>query len=259
MVRFEAYGHAPYPPDEPNSFVFRESSERAELHLLSLAAGVLSRHAHRAEALALLEAKLGPFHEPERWDGQPIPLTHGRATLVRIGQVYALYALSSASMDNEGEGEDNSFTSAPDEVIRGIRLYAVIILPFSRICRSAKHMAVPLKAFLKTRAILECNELLLDFRYCDAESQFVELPHAAQSERTLSVARLENGARNGMAAGEFRFSRTQLPDGYAKVNRRIALGTPAQVQHHSKGVLVIGAARCQGQVRRGIRRIHEGL
>ena len=126
MVRFEAYGHAPYPPDEPILFVFRESSERAESHLLSLAAGVLSRHAHRAEALALLEAKLGPFHEPERWDGQPIPLTHGRATLVRIGQVYALYALSSASMDNEGEGEDNSFTLALDDVIRGIRPYAVI-------------------------------------------------------------------------------------------------------------------------------------
>ena len=42
-----------------------------------------------------------------------------------------------------------------------------------------------------------------------------------------------------MAAGEFRFSRTQLPDGYAKVNRRIALGTPAQVQTIQRAFLLL--------------------
>lgn len=211
-----------YAPDDLVLFVVRESSTGADEQLLTQAAGVLFKHRYREGLSELLQAGLRPFYEPQRYGGRTVPLKRERASIVRVGNSIVLYALSSASQDNDGTA--NAFTDLLVTQMMRHRPKAVVVGPFSRMSRSGLYFSTLLRAFNDTRAVLESNEETIDFKRPDAESRFFRLCERSAEDRRTLVMRLEAGHRNAWHANQrFSFGGERLPLGYRKSDDRVVV------------------------------------
>ena len=144
-------------------FVLRESSTTAQKDLAGLALQVLLKHADREGVADLLEAGVEPLVEPRRWNGRHLPMSYGRASLVRVSPVtWAMYVLSSAAKDTDGD--QNAFTEASVDVMNEIKPHVVVTGPMGRLVRSPNHSSRVSRALGSHQVVLLCQEGKIDFR-----------------------------------------------------------------------------------------------
>ena len=219
---------AQYPDSARLLFVIRESSTGAERELANLATDAFLRHSYRKDVSELLSAGLEPMTAPTQWNGAALPFSRGRGALVRVGQAWALFALSSAAKDTDGI--QNEFTEEFAKAMSRVRPHVVVTTSISRITRHGHHVSLALRSFTEHRPILECDEGVLDFQSPHADGEFQQWASYAAKDRNTIVARMEAGHRRAHRNGRFSFRGTFLPDGYLRTDDgRIVLSSATQV------------------------------
>lgn len=228
-VSYAGFGRLRYEEGQRVLFVLRESSLSAEHELASLASIVLGRHDYRSGVAELIDAGVTPLREPSRWSGKRLAEgPEGAMSLIRVGDSWVFYALTSAAKGSEGG--DNPFTEALAKVIRDLKPHVVVTGSMSRLVRHEHHVSNLVKAFTDVKPILECAERVLYFgRDPNAGSLFIELATHAIRDRTFIVSRLETGRIAATSRGLYPFPEATLPIGYKRgPDRRIVLGEPRQ-------------------------------
>ncbi|WP_406831681.1 hypothetical protein ABEG17_02435 [Pedococcus sp. KACC 23699] len=220
-----------YEPEARILFVVRESSLSALQQLANMAATVLGAHSYRDDLQDLINGGVAPLFEPQSWGGYPIKVPEGRVAVVRRGNSYVLYALTSAAKDSD-QG-DNAFTRALAQTLRDLKPDVLVTGPVSRIVRHEHHVSDAARALKAARVLLDCAATeVIDFKHNpSAGADFIALATHAIRERSVIVARMDGGRLAGASRGRYPFAEATLPLGYVRTpDGRIALADKAVVE-----------------------------
>lgn len=200
--------------------VLRESGEYSTQLLEGLVATTFGRFASKlSHSDAFLGLGIRPLTEPSTVGEEynVLRLRYGKvsATLVGLGDEYALYALASAARNNE-EGY-NDFTLILVAVLQMLRPEQVVVASASRLVRSVAHQPDLMRALKVNVDRLYTDAGVFDINGPNSQIGLMMLSFVAllaASERDAITTRLGAGKMAKIRRGEWLLGQRAVPLGY---------------------------------------------
>lgn len=162
-------------------------------------------------------AKLGsdPLRNPSIVAGEYSAEGGTRTVLFRLPntQVWVLYALGSATLD-DGDDGDNVFTSVLSDVLRRLRPRRVVSPTFDRLVRSLDHASAIWKTLRANVEVLDMESRRIRMGHPNAEAQFVMEVMFSMADIAALRRRMLNGRVRHWRDGRCPLKADQVPLGY---------------------------------------------